>query len=99
MDYKLLITPDAEHQIDQAISYYKNFASKKVALRFLNEYKQTCESILNVLHFQFYFLEFRAVPMRKFPFLIFYTIDEEKKMVIVKAVFHTSQSPEKYPKT
>jgi toxin ParE1/3/4 len=35
--------------------------------------------------------------MKKFPFIVFYTIDEELKIIIIKAVFHTSQNPIKYP--
>jgi len=97
MGYKLIITPDADLQIDEAVSYYKNKASEKVALNFLEEYKNTCETILDVLYFQFYFLEFRAVPMKIFPFLVFYTLNEEQKLIIIKAVFHTSQNPDKYP--
>ena len=97
MSYKLLITPDAETQLDEAVLYYKNRASKRVALDFLSEFKNSCQSILNVIHFQFFFDEFRAVPMRKFPFLLFYTIDENQKVIIIKAVFHTSQNPDKYP--
>ncbi|NLN33128.1 MAG: type II toxin-antitoxin system RelE/ParE family toxin [Flavobacteriaceae bacterium] len=97
MDYKLIITPDAQLQLDEALTYYKNKASKKVARNFLEEYRNTCETILEVLYFQFYFLEFRAVPMKKFPFLVFYTLNEDKKLVIIKAVFHTSQNPDKYP--
>lgn len=64
---------------------------------FWKNYRNTCETILEVLYFQFYFLDFRAVPMKKFPFLVFYTLNEDKKLVIIKAVFHTSQSPDKYP--
>lgn len=35
--------------------------------------------------------------MKKFPYLVFYTLDEERELIIIKAVFHTSQHPDKYP--
>lgn len=98
MAYKILMTPDAANQIDNAANYYKVFASKKTASNFLKEFKTTCKSILEILYFQVYFHDFRAIPMKKFPFLIFYTIDEPQNLIIIKAVFHTSQNPEKYPK-
>ncbi|WP_354359720.1 type II toxin-antitoxin system RelE/ParE family toxin [Pedobacter sp. UYP30] len=44
------------------------------------------------------FENFRGLPMKKFPYIIFYTISEEQKTIIIKAVFHTSQDTEKYPK-
>ncbi|MBC7555349.1 MAG: type II toxin-antitoxin system RelE/ParE family toxin, partial [Chryseobacterium sp.] len=41
--------------------------------------------------------EFRAVPLKKYPFLIFYLVDTEKKIIVISRIFHTSQNPEKYP--
>ncbi len=35
--------------------------------------------------------------MKKFPFIVFYTIDEDLKIIVIKAVFHTSQNTDKYP--
>lgn len=97
MSYKIIITPDAEFQLDESTDYYQKFVSKKVSANFLKEFKKTCQSIKKVKYFQTCFLEFKAVPMKKFPFLIFYTLDETNELIIIKAVFHTSQNPEKYP--
>lgn len=36
--------------------------------------------------------------MKKFPYVVFYTIDEVIKVIIIKGIFHTSQNPNKYPK-
>ena len=34
--------------------------------------------------------------MKKFPFIVFYTIDEEQKVIFIKAVFNANQDDQKY---
>jgi len=98
MIYKIVVTPDAIENIDNAVNYYKNIASPKVAKLFIDDYRNTFKSIQKTKYFQFFFEDFRCKPMKKFPYVVFYTIDEEIKVIIIKAVFHTSQNPNKYPK-
>ena len=64
----------------------------------INDYKITFKEILTTRYFKLFFEEFRGKPMKKFPFIIFYTVDETEKVIIIKAVFHTAQHPDKYPK-
>ena len=97
MSYKIVVTPDAFENIDNAVNYYKNIASAKVAKSFIDDYKKTFKDIQETKYFQFFFQDFRGKPMKKFPFIVFYTIDEGLKIIVIKAVFHTSQNPSKYP--
>lgn len=91
-----MVTPAAQLQIDEAVSYYVEHASKKIALKFLLDYKKAVAEILKVRYFQIFFLNFRGRKMTKLPYLIFYTIDDEQLVIVIKAVFHTSQDPDKY---
>ncbi|NGM62123.1 type II toxin-antitoxin system RelE/ParE family toxin [Sphingobacterium sp. SGG-5] len=97
MAYKILVTPDASKQIEEAVSYYIEHASKKVASKFLQDYKKAVADILKVRYFQVCYLNFRGRMMRTFPYIVFYTIDEEQQIIVVKAVFHTAQNPIKHP--
>ncbi|WP_213521434.1 hypothetical protein [Nonlabens sp.] len=38
----------------------------------------------------------RGLPLKKFPFIIFYTLDEVNKIVEIRSVFNTHQDPAKY---
>ena len=98
MDYKIVITPDAFTDIENAINYYKLNASKRVATLFINDYKKAFKDILKTKYFQIFFQDFRGKPLDKFPFIVFYTIDENRKVITIKAIFHTSQNTDKYPK-
>jgi len=97
MNYRVFVTPDALQNLDDAVYYYKNTASAKVASRFLGDYKNTLAKIVETKYFQVFFENFRGLPMKKFPYIVFYTLDESQKIIMIKAVFHTSQNPEKYP--
>lgn len=94
-----MITPNAVQQIDDAITFYKNNASINIARLFVEEYKKSFSEIQLNRYFRVFFDNFRGVPMKKFPYIIFYTVDEEQRTIIIKAVFHTSQNPGKYPKS
>lgn len=97
MSYKIIVTPDAIQNIDDAVAYYKIKASVKVAREFIEDYRKTFKDIQKTKYFQIFFDDFRGKPMKKFPYIVFYTINEELKTIVIKAVFHTSQNPNKYP--
>jgi toxin ParE1/3/4 len=48
-------------------------------------------------YFQVFFEDFRGKSMKKFPFIVYYTINEELKIIVIKAVFNTHQDTTKYP--
>ncbi len=96
MNYKIVITPVAKQNIEDATAYYKNKISTKVAKSFIDDYKKTFKDIQKSVYFMFFFQHFRGKPMKKFPFIVFYTIDENNKIIFINAVFHTSQDDQKY---
>lgn len=97
MGYKIIVTPDAIQSIEDAVYFYKKEVSIKIAKKFIEQYKQTFKDIVKTPYFKVFFQDFRGKPMEKFPYIVFYTIDESLKIIVIKAVFHTSQNPDKYP--
>lgn len=77
MSYNIVLTPDAVQNIDDAVDYYKKVVSAKVAKLFVEDYKKSFKDILNTKYFQIFFENFRGLPMKKFPYIILYTINEE----------------------
>ena len=97
MDFRVHITPVAKTNQKQAVAYYKEKASLKVAQNFLKDYEKTLYKIKQNPYYQIYYKNFRGLPLKKFPYIVFYTIDENLKVITIKAIFHTSQNPGKYP--
>ena len=97
MDFRVHITPVAKTNQKQAVAYYKEKASLKVAQNFLKDYEKTLYKIKQNPYFQIYYKNFRGLPLKKFPYIVFYTIDENLNVITIKGIFHTSQNPGKYP--
>lgn len=99
MAYKALLSPAAKNHLEEVLAYYLENASKKVAMAFLQDYKRTLSTILKVRYFQVYYANFHGRMMKKFPYILLYTIHQEQKTILIKAIFHTAQDTKKQPKT
>lgn len=97
MAFRIIIDPDAIHDIQGIINYYDE---QQTGLG------EKFESVLNkhllTLHknpfFQIRYDDVHCLPLKKFPFMVHFTIHEADKLVIIRAVFHTSINPENWKK-
>jgi len=97
MKFKLIISDEAKADVEHAYLYYRTKVNKKVADNFFKDFKSSLNTISRNPYFKIWFEDFHGKLMKKYPFLIFYTIDKNAKVIVISRVFHTSQNPEKYP--
>lgn len=97
MAYKSIVSPVAKANIREAVAYYKKVASLKVAQNFIKDYEFTLQKIIQNPFFQIYYKDFRGLPFKKYPYLIFYQVDEDQKLILIKGVFHGKQNTSKRP--
>jgi len=97
MNYKVIVSPIASKNIEDAAEYYIHQVSKKVALDFLNDFKVTCKAVQKNPFYRYHDNNYRFIPFSKFPYIVFFILDESSKTVFLNAVFHTSQNPSKFP--
>ena len=97
MNYKIIVSPIASKNIEDAIEYYIKLSDKKVALNFLKDYKQTYKALQINPFYQFHDNNYRFLPFDKFPYIAFFIVDEPSKTVFLNAIFNTSQDSNKYP--
>jgi toxin ParE1/3/4 len=97
MNYRIIVSPIASKNIKDALEYYIDKATKKVALDFLKDYQKTYKTLQTNPFFEFHDTNYRFLPFDKFPYIAFFIVDESSKTVFLNAVFHTSQNPDKYP--
>ena len=90
MAFDFTMTRNAQIDLEDAIGWYE---SKQVGLgkQFYKCYKETRNKILRnpLMYIQFQG-KIRRAPMRKFPFSIFYQVNNE--LIVILAVFHHSRS-------
>jgi toxin ParE1/3/4 len=97
MAFKIIISDESKIDLENSYLYYRTKVNRKVADNFFKEFKSSLNILARNPYFKIRFDDFRAKPMKKYPFLIFYTIDDREKIIVIARIFHTSQDPEKYP--
>ncbi len=94
MHYKIIVRPEAEEDLELIIAWYEEQQvglSSDLLLKFedvLNQLRQ------NPLIYQDIFLHYRRSLMKRFPYAVYYSIDEHERTVFVAAVIHTHRDPD-----
>jgi toxin ParE1/3/4 len=91
MEFK--INPQAKVDIQEHINYY-NEQQSGLGARFHRAVKVAFKTIHKSPFFQIRYANVRCYPLKKFPIMIHFTVDENKNEIVVRAVFHTSQNPD-----
>ena len=98
MSYKIRVSPITQSHIENAFYYYKNKASLTVAINFKNSLAQVYKILLINPFFEIRAQNYRAIPLKNFPYIIFFEVDEAHMEVKVIAIFNTNRNTEKYPR-
>ena len=95
MRFKILFDPDSKRDIQAVILWY-NERKKGLGKDFYTFLRIEIERLRQNPYFQVRYDNVRCLPLRKYPFMIHFTIDQTNSIVIVRAVLNTSMSPEKW---
>jgi toxin ParE1/3/4 len=95
MEFKLKIEPLARLDIQNEITNYNN-KKKGLGKKFHTEVKLYFKSIFINPYYAIRYDDVRCLPLKVFPAMIHYTIDEQKKIIIIRAVINTHKDPDTY---
>ncbi len=90
--FKLKIESEAYSDIQEGISYY-NSKKKGLGREFHLEVKEYLKKLTSFYFFQIRYDENRCLPLKRFPFMIHYTVDEENQWIVIRAVLNTHRDP------
>ncbi|MEO1404541.1 MAG: type II toxin-antitoxin system RelE/ParE family toxin [Cyanobacteria bacterium J06635_1] len=94
MSYSFLIRPDAELDIQEAYQYYEE-RDQGLGSEFVRVVDACFSKIgRNPLSYPAVYRQIRRALIRKFPYGIFYLIEDEK--IIVIACFHAKRDPKRW---
>lgn len=93
--YTLKIRPSAIKDIQDGIDWY-NSKSPSLGKRFHNAIKTHFEIILDKPIFQVRYDTIRCLPLKQFPYMIRFGVDNQKKEVIILGVINTFKNPKKW---
>ena len=93
MPYTILVTPTATEDIAVAIEYYNALAAD-LGYRFADLVAEYFDRIADLpTASAIRYKNVRCKPMKRFPYLIMFTIDEAAHSVNILRVFNTYQEP------
>ncbi|RLD53267.1 MAG: type II toxin-antitoxin system RelE/ParE family toxin [Bacteroidetes bacterium] len=91
--YKTIILPLAKQDIKEAANWY-NKQNRGLGKRFTKEIRNKVKFIKNnPKAIAVRYDDIRAAVVDGFPFMIHFRIEENLKLVVIPAVYHTSQNP------
>jgi plasmid stabilization system protein ParE len=97
MTYSLEIAAEAETDIRNAFLWYED-QQENLGSTFEQEIKKAIQSIeRNPLKTQIRYRDIRVFFLDKFPYGIHFKLDDD--LILILAVFHTSQNPGKWKRT
>ncbi len=95
MAHKIIVTLRAQLEIEDAYDFYA-MSSTVAPTDFIAEIEDAYRKLSLNPFYLIRYKNFRALPLKKFPFILIYLIEENT--VVIKACFHTSKNTSKYPK-
>ncbi len=98
MNYTVEIDREVQLNIEKYCAWYLHHASPQVAENFINELHSAYQTLAINPFFQIRANSFRALPLKNFPFLLFFAIDENTRTVSIVDVFNTHRDSNKYPR-
>jgi len=97
MAYKLFKSPQVDIDLENAYEYYFNLKSTEALIRFDNAIEDAYHSLEINPFYQIRYKNVRALPVKRFPYLIFFTVNETNLRVNILSIFQTAQHPNKHP--
>lgn len=93
MRYPVVLTPGANDDFLESLNWYGE-QQPRLEARFYAAISDTIERIAeNPRLFQVRKKSVRAAVVEKFPFLVFYKVETQRKRVVVLAILHQSRNP------
>ena len=92
MAYTIIIDERALIEIENAIEYY-DFKKDGLGSEFLAEITELVSFLRLFPRFRIRYDLIRCAQVRRFPFMLHYTLDELNSRVIIHAALHTSREP------
>ena len=92
--FKVVILPLAKKDIHDAAHWY-NKNQPGLGKRFTGEVRRKVSFIVrNPKAYAKKYDDVRTAVLNTFPFLVHYTIDEIKNIIVISAILHTSRNPD-----
>ena len=94
---KVVILSEAQDDLKEAFDHYKKI-DVLLAKRFLKAAKTTVNDLKKMPMFQIKYDQIRLRIIRKFPYTIHYTVNEDNATIYIYGIRYASSDPKTWPK-
>jgi toxin ParE1/3/4 len=96
MAYKIIVSPRAQKEIENAIDYYALY-SVNAPVIFISALKEAFTTLETNPFFRVRYKNIRALKINKFPHSLYFIINEGNNTIRVLSCFHNKRHPNKRP--
>ena len=96
MAFKVVVSPRAQQEIENAIDYYAKYSSV-APINFINILNDTYLTLSFNPQFVVVYKNIRVLKINKFPHSLYFTVNENTKTVKILSCFHNKRNPDKRP--
>lgn len=93
MSFQIKLESEALEDIQDGIDWYSD-QEVELGRKFYTEVKEAINLLRESPFFQIRYDQVRCLPLKKFLFMIHYTLNEVENRVIIRAIFHTLRDPD-----
>lgn len=97
MVYKVVVNVRAQKEIEEAINFYDLY-SDVAPIYFITALKNAYNSLELNPFYRIRYKNVRAIKLRRFPFNLYFSVNEEQGLVTVLSCFNNKRNPKKKPK-
>ena len=97
MAYKIIVSDRAQKEIENAIDYYSLY-SVDAPQTFITILENSYNTLATSPFFKIRYKNIRAMKIKKFPYSLYFIIQETNKTVRILSCFHHKLNPKKRPK-
>ncbi|WP_340103385.1 hypothetical protein [Rhodohalobacter sp. 8-1] len=92
MAYKINVQPEVRSDIQEGIDWY-NEQENGLGIQFFSSVETHFRKLQSNPFYQVRYDDVRCMPMKRFPYMIHFTVDEAQKLVKVHGVIGTLRDP------
>ena len=96
MSYKVIVSPRAQSEIENAIDYYA-LNSLYAPINFIAVLKAAYKTLETNPFFGIRYKNIRSLKLKRYPYSLYFVINENKNTVKVLSCFHNKRNPDKRP--
>ncbi|MWB95290.1 type II toxin-antitoxin system RelE/ParE family toxin [Flavobacterium sp. GA093] len=96
MGYKIIVSPRAQNEIINAMEFYTK-QSLQAPNNFIIQLQKAYDVLAINPFFRICYKEVRVITLRRFPYSLFYVVDENENSIRVLSCFHNKRNPARRP--